>query len=97
VFANELMTGWYNAGRANPISRITVASLADLGYQVNMAAADSYAPPASSYVASAAPAASWRYYSPFGVSDYPSLSGNSTDRLRAVDLIMEFQSTGFRI
>ena len=36
VLANELMTGWYNSGQTNPISRITVASLADIGYQVNM-------------------------------------------------------------
>lgn len=48
VFNNELMTGWYNTGQINPISRITVASLADLGYTVNMAAADSYSRPSNS-------------------------------------------------
>ena len=53
VFGNELMTGWYNSGQTNPLSRITVASLADLGYTVNLAAADAYTP-ASSSVAHAA-------------------------------------------
>jgi hypothetical protein len=47
VFGNELMTGWYNSGQSNPLSRITVASMADLGYQVNLAAADPYTPPAA--------------------------------------------------
>lgn len=47
TFNNEIMTGYINSG-ANPLSRITVASLADLGYTVNMAVADTYTPPASS-------------------------------------------------
>ncbi len=42
VFTNELMTGYVGPGQNLPLSRITVASLADLGYQVNMAAADPY-------------------------------------------------------
>lgn len=46
VFQTELLTGWSKPG-ASPISRITVASMADLGYQVNMAAAEAYARPAS--------------------------------------------------
>ena|GEM_PF-6407301 len=44
TFNNELMTGWLNSG-TNPLSRITAASLADLGYEVNLAAADSYNKP----------------------------------------------------
>jgi hypothetical protein len=44
VFGNELMTGFLNGG-FNPLSRITVGSLADIGYVVNMNAADAYAPP----------------------------------------------------
>jgi hypothetical protein len=43
VFGNELMTG-YIAAANNPLSRLTVASLADLGYTVNLAAADPYTP-----------------------------------------------------
>lgn len=44
VFANELMTGFINTG-FNPLSRVTIASIGDLGYQVNLAAADPYALP----------------------------------------------------
>jgi hypothetical protein len=49
LFGNELMTGYISAA-SNPISRVTVASLADLGYAVNMAAADAYTPPSTSAV-----------------------------------------------
>ena len=45
IFRNEIMTGWIGPGTNMPISRITVGSLADLGYTVNMAAADEYVPP----------------------------------------------------
>lgn len=41
VFDSELMTGWLDRGR-NPLSRITLAALADLGYDVDMSAADEY-------------------------------------------------------
>ena len=41
VFGNELMTGWLNPG-FNPISRVTVAQMADLGYSVNLNAADPF-------------------------------------------------------
>jgi len=47
VFGNELMVGYAQSG-GMPLSRITVAAMADLGYQVNMAAADPYLPPAAS-------------------------------------------------
>jgi hypothetical protein len=39
---DELMTGFLDGGRPNPLSAITVASLADLGYVVNTGAADPY-------------------------------------------------------
>ena len=39
--SSELMTGWISTG-SNPLSRITVGSLQDQGYGVNMGAADSY-------------------------------------------------------
>jgi hypothetical protein len=43
VHNSELMTGWLEGGGApNPLSAITIASLADMGYSVNMATADSY-------------------------------------------------------
>ena len=47
VLDNELMTGFLNSGRSNPLSRITVASLGDLGYEVNLDAADPYTAPRS--------------------------------------------------
>jgi len=43
LFSIELMTGWINYGVSNPLSRVTAASLADIGYSVNMGAADSFA------------------------------------------------------
>ncbi len=44
LFFNELMTGFLSPGD-NPLSRITVASLGDLGYGVDLSAADPYTPP----------------------------------------------------
>jgi hypothetical protein len=41
VFGNELMTGFVEAS-TNPLSRVTVASMADLGYSVNLQGADPY-------------------------------------------------------
>lgn len=41
VLGSELMTGFINGG-LNPLSRITVGSLMDLGYQVNFGAADGF-------------------------------------------------------
>ena len=42
------MTGWAGPGTALPLSRITVASLADIGYQVDMSKANAYSRPGSS-------------------------------------------------
>ena len=44
-FGDELMTGWIDIGHT-PLSRMTVASLADLGLQVDLDAADAYLLPA---------------------------------------------------
>ncbi|HYC30711.1 MAG TPA: leishmanolysin-related zinc metalloendopeptidase [Gemmatimonadales bacterium] len=41
VFDTELMTGFIGPG-VNPMSAITLQSLADMGYSVNLSAADSY-------------------------------------------------------
>jgi hypothetical protein len=51
VLSSELMTGWAGPGTNLPLSRITVGSLADLGYTVNYAAADVYTPSSSSLAA----------------------------------------------
>ncbi len=50
TFRTELMTGWINGGGPNPLSRLTIGSLRDLGYQVNMGAADPYTLPTSAGV-----------------------------------------------
>jgi leishmanolysin/Big-like domain-containing protein len=42
VFGNELMTGFLNGGVANPLSRLSVASMQDEGYSVNFLAAQPY-------------------------------------------------------
>ncbi len=44
VFANELMTGYIGPG-ANPLSLMTIVSLADMGYQVDVSQADAYSLP----------------------------------------------------
>jgi hypothetical protein len=46
VLLNELMTGFLS-GATQPLSEITAASLADLGYVVDMGAADSFSVPAA--------------------------------------------------
>ena len=46
VFGNELMTGFLNSGR-NPLSRLSVAAMEDMGYQVNYNAADPFTLPTS--------------------------------------------------
>jgi hypothetical protein len=53
IFRNEIMTGWIGPGTNLPISRITVASLADIGYQVNYAMADSFTPSSTSLAVAA--------------------------------------------
>ena len=48
TFRNELMTG-YLSSPPNPLSRLTIAALADIGYGVDLSQADPYAlPPGSS-------------------------------------------------
>jgi hypothetical protein len=42
VFGTELMTGFVTAGSISPLSAVTVASLRDLGYQVNDLLSDSF-------------------------------------------------------
>lgn len=44
ILGHELMTGFLNSG-PNPISRMTIGSLEDMGYEVNYDAADDYSLP----------------------------------------------------
>lgn len=52
LFRNELMSGFI-AGEKNPLSRLTVASLQDLGYRVSLDAAEPYTLPNLSALAEA--------------------------------------------
>jgi hypothetical protein len=56
VFGAELMTGFVNEG-GNPMSRLTIASLQDLGYEVNMDVAQPYHLPNHLHMAEAGLAA----------------------------------------
>lgn len=49
TFRTELMTGY--AGTSNPMSRMTIQSLADLGYAVNVNVADAYTVPPAAVMA----------------------------------------------
>lgn len=49
VLVTELMTGWINPG-SNPLSIVSVQSLADMGYTVNTSAAQSFSGPGSSLI-----------------------------------------------
>ena len=44
IFTNELMTGFLDSGVTNPISAVTVAQFADLGYTVDLSQADPFVP-----------------------------------------------------
>jgi Leishmanolysin/Bacterial pre-peptidase C-terminal domain len=71
VFTNELMTGWAGPGTNLPLSRVTIGSLADLGYTVNYAAADPYTPTSAGLAAARSAAnsslAASRFYGWFGI------------------------------
>jgi hypothetical protein len=56
VFGKELMTGFVGAS-GNPLSRMTAASLADLGYKIDVTAAEPYTLPNHLHMAEAALAA----------------------------------------
>lgn len=59
TFGSELMTGYIN-WPSNPMSRVTVASMADLGYRVDLGAADAYSLPGASAIRdSRAPQGTW--------------------------------------
>jgi hypothetical protein len=45
TFASELMTGFLNDGVANPLSRFSIAAMADIGYAVSLSAAETFSLP----------------------------------------------------
>jgi len=46
TFGPELMTGWIEGSAAMPLSRMSIAALADLGYRVDLSTADAFTLPA---------------------------------------------------
>jgi hypothetical protein len=56
VISPELLPGFIG-GVSNPLSRITIGALMDIGYQVNFGAADAYLLPGASLRAAGGPAA----------------------------------------
>jgi hypothetical protein len=56
TFDNELMTGFINNLEANPLSAMSIASMADMGYQVSLSAAEPYSLPGGALRSQSAPA-----------------------------------------
>ena len=84
VLGSELMTGFVDSGQ-NPLSVVTVESLADLGYLVNSEPADSYTVPlgTASLIQSAA-AAGTRLYLKDDVWRGPLYRVDRSGRLTAI-------------
>ena len=98
VLGAELMTGWYDGGRLNPISRITVASLADMGYHVNMAAANAYAPAGTVRLAATSRSSSDGVLNNLTRFPQASLSDSQVVRhRRAVDLVFAPMGLGLPV
>lgn len=95
LFKTELMTGYINSG-TNPLSKITIASMADLGYQVNMAAAETYTKPTAS-LSSSTTASTSGTSRLSGILSKPSSRSKQTDRLAAIDLVYSTQFAGSRV
>jgi hypothetical protein len=76
VFRTELMTGFLNAG-TNPFSKMTIQSLADLDYEVNISGADPYTVPPPAFM-SPTPAWSVRMPNPHGPVAEVNSSGQVT-------------------
>lgn len=55
VFDHELMTPFFDSGRPNPLSIVTLGQLADLGYEVDLTAADEYSLPSAAAAAALRP------------------------------------------
>jgi len=80
TFRTELMTGYISApGIPNPFSRMTIQSLADMGYVVNINAEDPYTVPPPSLM-SPIPALTIQMPEPHGPLEETDLSGRVTRR-----------------
>jgi hypothetical protein len=76
VFRTELMTGFLNSG-VNPFSKMTIQSLADMDYEVNINGADPYTVPPPAFM-SPTPAWSIRMPNPHGPVAEVNASGQVT-------------------
>lgn len=65
TFGDEIMTG-YLSGSFQPLSAVTIASLADLGYEVNLSARDSFSLDRLNFVRSSIPSESIDFYCVYG-------------------------------
>lgn len=73
AMTNELMTGFLNSG-PNPLSAVTIESMADLGYTVNVGAADPW-PTAASGLRAAVPGPLAPSFSVTGMPTHTALHG----------------------
>jgi hypothetical protein len=89
VLGNELMTGWLNSGQTNPLSRITIASLADLGYRVNLSAADTFTAGTTSSSAARSLTRFTTSRQSWALSISDSISDSISTRRRAMDQVMD--------
>jgi hypothetical protein len=69
AFDNELMTGFLNTGRENPLSRITVGSLRDLGYKTNMSAEEYTFPQQAAATSAMTRASDWSSLDGIDIAD----------------------------
>jgi hypothetical protein len=92
VFFNELMTGFVNTrqsvpvGILNPLSVMSIQSLADLGYQVNPSAADPYTIPGTAAMRGAAQLNVDVPSSPWERVDHPKFEMSTLGKVRPVVL-----------
>jgi hypothetical protein len=92
VFTTELMTGWAGPGTNLPLSVVTVASLADLGYSVNMAAADPFTPSSSGRSAASQAAGNGTSASIVAAVNSINLNATADDNTRGRGTSTEFVS-----
>lgn len=86
IFDNELMTGYIDAN-PNPLSALTIASLQDMGYTVNMLAAEAYTLPGSTL--------SSVLQSSQAISDQPALLDTTTLKaLEQSSMVNRFEECG---
>ena len=88
IFRTELMTGFVSGvGIANPLSRMSIGSLGDIGYLVNLSVADAYTVPSSAAIALALIREAQGFGAPFELNDIVRTPIGSVDPNGRVTLI----------